>query len=232
MADGQQLQTNEGRIIAEIDKTTYLDIMMRHWKQGEHVVIIGQTGTGKTTLARDLLQARTYIVAIAVKLHDDTLNTFLPAYKVITKWPPDYGNRRLILWVKPQSLIDDGQQRTKILLALQNIYLAGGWCVYFDDLSYITDQLRIKTPIVTFFNQGRSSGLSNVASVTRPRKVPLEAFTQVRHVVMFHYSDTNEVERVAEIAGIDRKLMLQLNQRLQGHDFLAFSHGDIAIVRQ
>lgn len=217
--------------IPVMSRAAYMAGMRATWAQGEHIAIIGPTGTGKTTLARDLLLAREYVVALAVKRHDDTLDTFKPQYKVITKWPPDYNTKRVVLWLKPSALADSAKQRQAVLDAMERVYLAGGWCVYFDDLSYICDQLRIKTPVVTFFNQGRSSGLSVVASVTRPRKVPLEAFTQTRHTIMFHFGDKQEVERVAEIAGMDRRSMMILNSQLGPHDFLAMSHGQIAIVR-
>lgn len=207
------------------------------WRQGEHVAVIGPTGSGKTGLAADLLMIRSYVVALAVKRHDDTLGMF-KGYKILRKWPAEYGQKHVILWVKPKSLGDVLIQRGRILAALDNIYEAGGWCVYFDDLSYIADTMHIKMPIVVFLNQGRSSAISAVCATTRPRKVPTEAFNQCRHVVAFKFDDSEEVKRVAEIAGLDNKTMLELNQQLavyppQGYsDFIARSRGgDLVIVR-
>ena len=221
--------------IREVTRHEWVATLPGRWRQGEHIALIGPTGTGKTGLACDLVTARAYVVALAIKRHDDTLASFR-GFRIIKRWPPEYGSKRVILWVKPQSLGDIAKQRAEIIKALESIYLAGGWCVYFDDLSYVADQLRIKTPIVTFLNQGRSSGISAVCACTRPRKVPIEAFTQVRHVISLHYDDERELERIAEIAGIPRRVMFELNRELaiypKGYsDFLSFGKGDIFIVR-
>lgn len=223
--------------IIEMSRAEWLASFRARWRQGEHVALIGPTGSGKTGLASDLLAIRAYVVALAVKRHDDTLGMF-QGYKILKRWPPEYGQKHVILWVKPQSLGDTLVQRDRIMRALDNIYHAGGWCVYFDDLSYIADTMKIRMPIVVFLNQGRSSGISAVCATTRPRKVPTEAFNQCRHVIAFQFDDKEEVKRIAEIAGLDNKTMLELNEQLHTYppkgfsDFIARSRGgDLVIVR-
>lgn len=46
------------------------------WQQGEHVALVGKTGVGKTSLARDILSARDYVMVLALKRKDDTLASF------------------------------------------------------------------------------------------------------------------------------------------------------------
>lgn len=221
--------------IREMSRSEWLAGFAQTWRQGEHVALIGPTGSGKTGLASDLLHIRSYVVALAVKQYDDTLKMF-HGYKIIKKWPPEYGQTHVILWVKPASLGDTLLQRERVAHALERIYKAGGWCVYFDDLSYIADTMRLKMPVVVFLNQGRSSGISAVCATTRPRKVPTEAFNQCRHVIAYKFDDTEEVKRIAEIAGLDNKTMLSLNEELNVYkpkgysDFVARSRGGETVI--
>lgn len=221
--------------VIEQSRRIWLPEFSRRWQQGEHIALIGPTGTGKTGLAADLLSARSYVVVFAIKRVDDTLKSF-KGYKIIKRWPPDYDDKKLILWVKPQSLGDIIKQRTAIIQAMEEIHIAGGWCVYFDDLSYVCDQLRIKTPVVTFMNQGRANGISAVNATQRPSGVPRHAFNQTRHTIIYHYEDEDELVRAAQIAGIPRKHMIELNQQLQVYpkgysDYLSFGKNQIRLVR-
>ena len=208
------------------------------WNQGEHIALIGPTGSGKTALAADLVELRDYSVVMALKPHDETLKAF-QGFKVIRKWPPEYGMHRVILWVKPQSLSDVFVQRDRLLKAMEQIYKAGGWCVYLDELSYMSEVLKMRMPVVVFLNQGRSSGISAVAATTRPRRVPVEMFNQISFVVMFKFNDRDELRRVAEIASIDFRDMLYLNGQLERHrhgrhewsDFLCIGKDTVYVVR-
>src|SRR3954452_15677764 len=42
------------------------------WRQGEHVTLIGPTGSGKTTLTNAILDKRAYILFFSTKQRDDT----------------------------------------------------------------------------------------------------------------------------------------------------------------
>lgn len=224
--------------LVALTRREWLARFAEEWHQGEHIALIGPTGSGKTDLAADLVNIRTYAVVLAVKPHDETLKSF-HGYKVIKRWPPEYGWHKTILWVKPQSLSDVFIQRDRIIKALEQIYKAGNWCVYFDELSYISEVLKLRMPVIVFLNQGRSNGISAVASTTRPRKVPVEMFNQCRFVVSFKYDDREELRRIAEIAGIDTRDMLYLNSQLERHkqgkrewsDFLCIGKGTVYIVR-
>src|SRR5271166_453204 len=210
-------------MIKEQSTAEWQDSMYLHWKQGQHVMIIGETGVGKTDLATSLLDIRDYVVALAVKRHDDTLKAFaLHGYKVIKKWPPAYDKDRVILWAKPKNLADIPNQRTIIMKALEELYLAGGWCVFLDDLTYIFQYLKVKLPVGIMLNQGRSSNLSIVSAVTRPVGVLRDGFVQSTYTLAFPYEDERDVKTIAMIAGIPAKTMVQLNSELHKHDFVAF----------
>lgn len=226
-----QLQT------PEITKDDWFQLFRQHWKQGEHVAIVGPTGTGKTTVALHVLDVREYVCVLAVKRKDDTLDLFKKqGYQVIQKWPPQYNTRRVIYWKKPSSLTDDlHKQAAAVHEALNKMYLAGGWCIYFDEAGYIAGNLKLSRDIGTLLNQGRSANLSIVATMTRPSsviaQVPKEALNQPRHKLMFKFVDEREIKACAAIAGIDWKHMLDLMQALGKHDFVSINEDGVLLVR-
>lgn len=220
------------------------------WKQGEHIEIIGPTGTGKTTIAHTLLDIRTYVCVLAVKKSDDTLERFRNgvqygrrSYKIITRWPPDYPYRRVVLWIKPKSIVDHAEQSKRLYEALNQMYLAGGWCIYFDEAGYVAGTLGLGGALVVLLAQGRSSYISVVVTMTRPAsmfaRIPREALNQPRHKVLFKYSDDDEINACAKIAGVSPRLMQGYMSLLRYHtgrdgskfsDFLYIHENHIVLV--
>lgn len=232
----------------EIDIDTWYAQMQSSWRQGEHVLILGPTGTGKTTVAHTILDIRDYVVVIAVKMKDDTLERFKHGheygrkiYKVIKKWPPDFPYHRIVLWLKPKSIKDTRWQSERLYIALDRMYLAGGWCIYFDETGYIVMMLGLGQAFGVLLNQGRSSGISVVAVMTRPTsiiaKVPKEALNQPRHKIIFKYDNRDEMKACAQIADVSMYEMQKYMDMLQYHgekkfsDFLYCNQGKVIIVR-
>lgn len=233
----------------EWDRETFYSRL--NWVQGEHIAIIGPTGTGKTTVAHRLLDARERVCVLAVKPHDETLERFKQGhlygrkpFKVIKSFPPDYIYKRVIFWIKPTSIEDTTQQAVKAYRALDQMYLSGGWCIYFDEAGYTASSLGLAQALGVLLNQGRSSKISVVATVTRPRsmiaRVPVEAMNQCRHMIIFKYPDSKEIKACSEIAGLDAIAMEKHMETLQYHlakdgtkysDFLYINENNVTIVR-
>lgn len=211
--------------------------MKAYWSQGEHVAVIGQTGQGKTTLASELLSIRGYVVAVALKRQDDTLERFREqGYKIVKKWPPDYNYTHVVLWLKPESLSDDmNTQRAALHTALNNMYMAGGWCVFLDDVGYISGMLGLHKDIGMLLSLGRSCHITVVAAMVRPAsvvaRIPKEVLNQCRHVIVFPYQNEDEIKATAVIAGIPLKDMLYFHRELAEHDFLYVGKKGVFIVK-
>jgi hypothetical protein len=240
----QQLQTE----VEQINKDQWLELFKSSWFQGEHVVILGPTGTGKTYFAQPIVDQRDYVAVLAVKPKDETLERFkngykygYKRYKVIRKWPPDYGTNRFIYWEKPKGLHRLREQATKLHTALNEMYREGGWCIYVDEGGYIAGVLGLGQAIGVLLNQGRSSGISVVLCVTRPTsvvaRVPKEAFSQPRHKLIFKYENRDELKAAAQVADIDVKKLEGLMGQLETYhpkgytDFVYFGKGKTYIVR-
>lgn len=184
------------------------------WRQGEHVSLIGKTGGGKSTLARAILDHRAYVVAMASKPHDPTLDGFRRDGFVLTRsWPPKRPRRpklradgslaehRALLWPSMREMGDVHKQRAVFDVALRRIFETGRWCVYADELRYLAGTLGLKSHFELLWLQGRSLGVSLVASTQRPSWVPREMYSQATHLFLWRNGDEADLRRLSDIGG-------------------------------
>jgi ABC-type multidrug transport system fused ATPase/permease subunit len=56
--------------------------LAENWQQGQHVAIIGKTGSGKSHLALQLLDIKPFVIIIATKRYDPLLDEAAKGYIV------------------------------------------------------------------------------------------------------------------------------------------------------
>lgn len=103
------------------------------------------------------------------------------------------------------------------------IYRQGDWTVVVDEARQVTDFLGLDKELILLWNQGRSQGNTIVAGVQRPRHVPLEAYDQASHLFFFKDPDEANIARVAEIAGVSKKIVAATVKALKPYEFLYVS---------
>lgn len=238
----------EAKQVQEVTANEWLEQFEREWHQGEHVVILGPTGSGKTFFVHQLLDTRSHVAVLAVKPRDDTLERFKQGerygrskYKVIKKWPPDYGYKKVVYWEKPKGLDKLREQAIAIHSALDRMYREGGWTIYVDEAGYVAGTLGLGRALGVLLNQGRSSKISMVITVTRPTsviaRVPKEAFSQPRHKLIFKYENADEMKAASQVADVSLKELEALQAKLNTYhpkgytDFIYVGKGKIQIVR-
>lgn len=191
------------------------------WKQGEHVTIIGPTGQGKTTLALELMEQRDYPLIIATKPRDSTMERMSrrgSGWHTIREWPPY--RQRSILWPKLVRPADKWTQASAIREALENVFVAGGYAVLIDELSYVIDELKCGTEIRQIWQQGRALNISLVTCILRPSHVPLLAYDQATHIVMFRDNDETNLKRMGGLGHWSKAEIIGNVSRLKRHEFL------------
>lgn len=197
--------------------------MQGTWEQGDHVTVIAPTNWGKTTLMAELLSIRTYIAAFGVKGQDRSMEKLireLGLYRTKT-WQPDVSHRAC-LWpdIKGAGANHRKHQRDIFAGAMDSIYRSGGWCCFFDEVSYLSDTLKLDDELKFLLNQGRSSFITVVGCTQRPAFIPLAFYDQATHLFIGKDTDHRNVTRLSELTGNARKVVASEIPALPKYTFL------------
>lgn len=199
------------------------------WQQGEHLTLIGPTGSGKTHAAHHLLRRREaaggHVVAILTKPRDQAVSKFhRRGYQQIKSWPPrpKAGQRLLTLWPKHEKLGDVEAQREAVAACLEGVFEDGGWTVYIDELYWLANRLGMSNYLRDLWLQGRSMGITLVVAAQRPRNVPVEAYSSSGHLVMFKTNDDEDMKRLQGLNAADNRAVRDQVASLdfRGHECL------------
>lgn len=168
------------------------------WLQGEHLAVVGETGTGKSTLAAALLAGRwSYYIAIRTKPDDVSYlaTTIHKADKLDSgeswKYLLDLSGRR------------KAEQAREVRAVAEQVWDEGGWTIYFDELFYV-ERLRLTDDIEHLLTQGRSKHITVMVGMQRPARVTRFALSQATHVLSFRQE------------GRDAKVLGEATSRLYG----------------
>ena len=166
------------------------------WKQGQMMSIIGQTGTGKSTLASHLLKARDWNLIFQTAPDPKTeYEVDVEAGNIKPLTTPNSRVRRILLrpslprlwWTqKATAMLLERMERARDLFyeALGVAFWQGGWCVYLDELLHI-DRLGLRPPVETLLTEGRKRHITVVSGMQRPVAVSRFALGESRHLITF-----------------------------------------------
>lgn len=178
--------------------------------QPEHVEVLGQTGSGKSYWEKRVLEERvklrgSHVVVLLTKPTDKTWAA--SDWPVITKWPPSKWkeeNRQVIYHAASRglgraALARQSAQVEELLDALwhkdANVILA------VDEIAYVEQELGLRTHMTTYLREGRTLGITVLASTQRPAGVSRAVHSETGWAVAFAPKDEDDAERVAQILG-------------------------------
>ena len=220
------IENTEERPRSYFPVVSYGEFLLKFkWEQGEHITLIGPTKSGKTTLALDLLSMRDFVIVLGTKAKDSTMDKLIKrGYIRLQKWSEHDKQRRVIVWPNIRNVQSAAEakviQQEVFREVLNAAFRETAWCVYLDELRYITDYLKLSEEVEILWQQGRSLDVSVVAGNQRPRHIPLLAYDQATHLFFWRDIDIENIARMSEFTGYPKDVIVNTILNLKKHEFL------------
>lgn len=195
------------------------------WRQGEHLITVGETGSGKTTLLSKILPLRSYVVVFVTKTYDKSFDASKwPGFTVMREWNGRKAAEleKVLLWPKAGKTIRETLEVQKEVFdkALNEIYRDRGWTICVDELQWVVDELKFDREMRTYQHQARSSGITVVTGFQRPSHVPVITYGSASHAFVSRQSEDGDVKRLAALGGIDAEKLRSALPLLPRHSWL------------
>jgi hypothetical protein len=191
------------------------------WKQGQHVILVGDTGTGKTYLESKILPIRKHVILLRTKPDDIKFDGFKKVTSQLAIGSVPFGNdaKRITRWMLQPTLSSFSDQRREIGRTFEQVWKEGGWTVVVDEAYYITNKLKLQSPLDMLLTQGRSKHITLCVGMQRPAWISRFSLSQATHAFIFR-CEGRDLRNLAD--ALSPKIIKPV-QDLTGHDFVYFN---------
>lgn len=174
----------------------------------DRAVFVGTTGSGKTYLARQVLNFRKFVVVLDTKGFIDWKGYKL--FKATAKSDDktflklqNSTDEKLIFRPSAKWLRDDDA----IENFFQWIYWRGNTTVYIDEATSIVNTHRMPQGYFDLLVRGREKGIEVFTSTQRPSGIPQVILTESEHCYCFKIRHPSDQKKLFEMYGLDSDLI-------------------------
>ena len=224
----------------------------QRFQQGDHVAIIGPTGTGKTHIALEIAEIRTYVMVVACKPRDPLIEEAtkrgyylipgnklevpyadgVPHHKKVIYWPR-LGRGKKPLPTSELLRAERGLQKPLIGGAIGYVRKNGKWCLIIDEGTWVCRDLNLQRDIDSALTQFRTLQASVVILGQRPAWMGRYVLSQPQHLFLFQTSNGEDLKSLGDISGTDTKVVQHLVRNLDAdrHEALYISTRERKLMR-
>lgn len=201
------------------------------WNQGDHVLVTGGTGSGKTRLARELDEVRlvrgSSVVVFVCKLQpDDTITDY---YKGWTRWKswkkhPAVHENRILFWPDVEGKTPAEAMhifKREFRHALNEIGKRGKWTVHIDEGLFVSSPqyLGLGNEIGLMYALMRSAKGTMITLAQRPAHLPVTIYPNLSHAFIGRASELPDLKRLADMDGPSSRDLQRIIAANGKHDF-------------
>jgi energy-coupling factor transporter ATP-binding protein EcfA2 len=213
------------------------------FEQGDHVAIIGPTGTGKTHLAFEIAELRSYVMVVACKPKDPLISEaqakgyyLIPSNKLEVPYADGRPiHPRVIYWPRlsereaktasEQSSFmtrEKAHQKPRVRHAIGYVRLNGSWALLLDEGTWVCRDLGLQRDVDSALFQFRTLDASVIILGQRPSWMGRYVLAMPTHLFIFQTSDLADSKSLGEISGVNSETVRAIVPRLDfhAHEFL------------
>lgn len=209
---------------------TLFAYLRREFRQGDHVAIIGPTGSGKTHIAFEVAELRSYVLVVACKPRDPLIDEARtrgywlipgneleiprmdgkPLHPRVIYWPRLSERARRKLHRHEMLRAEKAMQKPLVGGAIGYVRDLGHWSLVLDEGTWICRDLNLQRDVDMALMHFRTLRSSVIILGQRPSWMGRYTLSQPTFLFLFNTNDGDDLKSLGNISGVDRRLVQDL----------------------